>query len=110
MGVDVQPYTLVKLPSSREAYVKVMVASLEAASTVLPSPLCTDPMLPLVATLVIFKTILDSPFVMTKDKGKVAEAGNYLAKWLATVDVLVDKSMNTMVALCDAILLGEGGR
>ena len=45
-----------------------MVVSLEAANAILPSPLCTNPMLPLVATLTIFKAILDRPFVVPKDK------------------------------------------
>ena len=70
----------VKLPLSREAYLKVIAVGLEATNTVLPSTLCADPMLPLVATLAIFTAILDSPSVALKDKGKVSEAGNYFAK------------------------------
>ena len=45
-----------------------MAVGLEAANAVLPSPLCTNPMLPLAATLAIFKATLDSPFVAPKDK------------------------------------------
>ena len=41
---------------------------MEAANAVLRSSLCTDPMLPLVGTLAIFKATLDSPFVAPKDK------------------------------------------
>ena len=36
--------------------------------------------------------------------------GDYLAKWLATTAVLVDKSMPIAAALFDAIPRGEGGR
>ena len=63
-----------------------MLVSLEAANAVVPSTLCEDPMLPLEATLAIFKAILDSPSVVLKDKGQVAEACDYLTEWLATVD------------------------
>ena len=45
-----------------------MAAGLEAANAILPSPLCANPMLPLVATLAILKAMLDSPFVALKDK------------------------------------------
>ena len=47
-------YTLVKVPSSRDAHLQVMVVSLEAANAVLPSSLCANPMLPLVGTLTTF--------------------------------------------------------
>ena len=60
VGVDIQPYTPVKLPSSKEAYIKAMAASLGATNAILPSPLCANPMLPLVVTLVVFKATLDS--------------------------------------------------
>ena len=53
----------IKLPLSRDAHLKVMVVGLEAANDILPSSLCTDSMLPLVATLAIFRAILDSPSV-----------------------------------------------
>ena len=55
-----QPYMPMNLPSSKEAHLKVMAVSLEAANAVLPSSLCADPMLPLVATLAIFRATLDS--------------------------------------------------
>ena len=58
----------VKLPSPKEAHLQVMTVSLEATNTVLPSPLCADPMLPLAATLTIFRAMLDSPLVAPKDK------------------------------------------
>ena len=61
-------YTPVKVPSSRDAHLKVMAVGLEAANAVLPSSLCADPMLPLVGTLAIFQAMLDSPFVAPKDK------------------------------------------
>ena len=99
-----------KLPSSKEAHIKAMVASLELVNAILRFPLCADPMLPLVATLAIFKATLDSTFVVLKDKEKVAKSGDYLAKRIATVAVLVDKSKPAVVALYDTILCGERGR
>ena len=110
VGVGIQIYTFVKLSSSREAHFKAMVFGLEAANTILTSSLCADPMLPLAAILAIFKATLDSPSVVPKDKGKVAEAGNYLAKGLATIAMLVDRSMLEVVALFDAIPYGKGGK
>ena len=79
-GADIQPYIPMKLLSSREAHLKAMAVSLEAANAVLPSPLYADPMLPLVATLAIFKATLDSISVAWNNKGQVAKAGNYLTK------------------------------
>ena len=67
-AVGMQPYTPVKVPSSRDVYLQAIVVSLEAANAILPSPLCTNPMLPLVAMLAIFKAMLDSPLVVPKDK------------------------------------------
>ena len=93
----------VKVPLSKDAHLQAMAVSLEATNAILPPPLCADPMLPLVATLAIFKATLDSPFVALKDKAQVTEAGDYLAKLLATIATLVDKSMLIMVALFDAI-------
>ena len=68
-------------------------------------------MLPLVGTLTIFKATLESPFVAPKDKAQVTKVGNYLAEWLATIAVLVDKSTPIAAALFDAIPRGkeEGG-
>ena len=40
----------------------------------------------------------------------MAKAGDYLAEWLATIAVLVDKSTPTAAALFDAIPRGEGGK
>ena len=108
VGLSAQPYMPVKLPSSREAHLKVMAVDLEASNAVLPSPLCADPMLSLVAILAILKATLDSPFVVLKDKGQVAETGGYLTKMLATVAMLVDKSMPALAALYDAISCGKG--
>ena len=53
----------VKLPPSREDHLKVKVVSLEATNAILPFSLWADPMLPLVATLAIFRATLDSPSV-----------------------------------------------
>ena len=64
IGVGVQPYMHVKLPSSREAHLKAMVVSLEAANAILPSPFCAEPILLLAATLAIFRAMLDSPLVV----------------------------------------------
>ena len=61
-------YMPIKVPSSRDAHLQAMVAGLVAANAMLPSSLCTNPMLPLVATLAIFRAALDSPFVAPKDK------------------------------------------
>ena len=87
-----------------------MVVCLEAANAVLPFPLCADPMVPLVATLAVFKAMPESDSVALKDKEQVSKVGNYLAKCLATVATLVDKSMPTLVALYDTIPCGERGR
>ena len=70
-GVNILPFTPVKLPLSRVVHFKVMVVGLGVANTVLLSPLCADPMLPLEATLAILKAKLDSPLVELKDKGCV---------------------------------------
>ena len=67
-GVFVQPYMPIKLPLPRKAHIKEMAVCLEAANITLPSSLYADPMLPLVATLAIFKAILDSQSVALKDK------------------------------------------
>ena len=63
VGVGIQLYTPVKLLSFREAHLKAMAVGLEAANAILPSFLCADPMLPLVATLAIFRATQDSPSV-----------------------------------------------
>ena len=47
-------YTPVKVPLSRDAHLQVIVVGLEAANAILPSSLCTDPMLPLASTPTIF--------------------------------------------------------
>ena len=57
-----------KVPSSRDAHLQEMAVSLEATNAILPSLLCANPMLPLVAMLTIFKATLDSLFVVPKDK------------------------------------------
>ena len=59
-GVGMQPYMAMKLPSSRDTHLKAIVVGLEAANAILPSSLCADPMLPLVATLAIFRAMVDS--------------------------------------------------
>ena len=81
-----------KLTSSREVYSMAMAAGLEATNTILPSPLFTNPMLPLAGTLAIFKTIQDSNFIILKDKKQVNEADDYLTKQLTTMAILVDNS------------------
>ena len=62
------------------------------------------------ATVTIFKAMLDSDSMVLRDKEQVTEGGSYLAKWLATVAALVVKSMPALVALYDAILHGKEGR
>ena len=61
-------YAPIKVPSSWDAHLQVMVVGLEATNAVLPLSLCADPMLPLVGMLAIFKATLESPFVAPKDK------------------------------------------
>ena len=61
-------YTPIKIPLSRDAHLLAMAVGLEDANAILPSPLCTDPMLPLVGMLAIFGAKLDSSFVVPKDK------------------------------------------
>ena len=63
MGAGVQTYMSLKLFLSRDAHLKAMMVSLQAANAILPSSLCADPMLPLAATLAIFRATLDSPSV-----------------------------------------------
>ena len=87
-----------------------MAAGLEAANDILPCPLCADPMLPLVATLAIFRAMLDSPFIVPKDKAQVAEVGDYLSKRLATIISLVDDRKPAVAAFFNTIPRGKGGR
>ena len=94
----------------REDYIKAMVVGLEAADTILPSHLCTHPMVPLLATLAVFKATLNRNSVAAKNKEQVIKVGDYLAKQLATMATLVDKNTPTVVALCDTIPHGEGVR
>ena len=51
--VDTKTYTPMQLLSSRDAHIKAMAVSLEAANAILPSPLYAKPMLSLVDTLAI---------------------------------------------------------
>ena len=51
-----------------EAHKKVMEVGLDIVNAVLPSPLYVEPMLPLVVTLAIFKTTLNSLYIAPKDK------------------------------------------
>ena len=109
-GEEFQPCIPMKLPSSRVADIKVMAVGLGAANTILPYLLCADPMLPLVATLAIFKATLDSNFTALKDKEQVFRSGDYLAKQLATAATIVDKSMPTVAVLYDSMLCSKRGR
>ena len=47
-------YIPVKVPSSRDAHLQVMVVGLEATNAILLLSLCANPMLPLMSTLAIF--------------------------------------------------------
>ena len=67
-AAGMKPYMPEKVPSSRDAHLQVIVVSLEAANAILPSSVCTNPMLPLAAMLTIFKAMLDSLWVAPKDK------------------------------------------
>ena len=58
----------IKVPLFMDARLQAMTVGLEAANAILPLSLCTNPMLPLVGTLAIFRATLDSPFVVPKDK------------------------------------------
>ena len=68
VAVGGQSYMPIKVPSSRDTHLQAIAVSLEAANAVLPSPLCINPILPLVALLAIFKAMLDSSLVELKDK------------------------------------------
>ena len=72
--VNPKAYIPIKLPIYREAYIKAMVVILEVANTALPSPLCANPIIPLVATLTIFTAALDSNSMAPKDKEQVTKA------------------------------------
>ena len=63
VGVSIQLYMPIKLLSSREAHLKMIAVGLQAANAILPSSLCVNPMLTLVATLAIFRAMLDNPSV-----------------------------------------------
>ena len=78
--MDNKAYTHMKLPSSRESHILEMVIDFEATKAILTSPLCTDPMLPLVVSLAIFKPMLASNHIAPKNKAQVIEEGDYLAK------------------------------
>ena len=67
-AAGIQLYMPIKVPLSRDAHLQVMVAGLEAANAILPSSLCANPMLPLMAMLAIFNATLDSLFIAPKDK------------------------------------------
>ena len=109
-GADTKSYTPEKLPLFRESHIKAMVVGLEATNAILPSPLCANPILPLVATLAVFKAMLDSNCMVPKEKEQVTKVADYLVKWLAIIAMLVDKSMPTVVALYDAFLCNERAR
>ena len=83
------------------------MVGLEVANDILSYTLCADPMIPLGATLAIFKAPLNSLSAVPKDRKQVAKAGDKFAKWLATTATLVDKRTPTVVALCNAIQWGE---
>ena len=65
VGPGFQPYIPMKLPLSRDAHLKAMAVSLEVGNAVLPSSLSSDPMLPLAATLAIFRAMLNSLSVVS---------------------------------------------
>ena len=67
-GVASKVCMSVKLPKSSEAHIKAMEVGLEAANAILTSLLCTNPMLPLLATFTIFKAALNSESMAPKDK------------------------------------------
>ena len=59
-GVDAKVYTPIKLPMLRELHISAMAVGLEAKNAIPCAPFCTHLMLPLAATFIIFKAILDS--------------------------------------------------
>ena len=61
-----QPYMPMKVPLSRDAHLQAMAVSLEAANAVLPSPLCANPMLPLVATACHLQGYAGQPICSTE--------------------------------------------
>ena len=54
--------------------------------------------------------MLDDDSVVLKDKEQVTKAGEYLAKWLVTMAMLMDKRKPIVAALCDAIPHRKGGK
>ena len=61
-------YMPIIAPLSQDTHLQAMAVGLEAANAVLPSSLCTNPMLLLAGMLAIFQATLDNPFVAPKDK------------------------------------------
>ena len=60
--------------------------------------------------MAIFKATLGNGSMAPKDKKQVNKTGNYLAQWLATTLVLVDKSTPTVAAPYNDVPHGKGAR
>ena len=75
-GADAKAYMPMKLPSSMKAYIKAMVVGLEVADAILPSLLCTNPMLPIVATLSVFKAMMDRKSMAPEAKEYINKVGD----------------------------------
>ena len=103
-------YAPMKLPSSKDANINAVVVGLEATNSILPSLSFANPMLPLVATLAILKAMLDSDSIVPKEKEQVTKVSDYLAEQLATMAILVYKSMPAVTAIYDATLCSKGHR
>ena len=96
-GVGTKAYMPLELFTSRKINIKAMEVGLEDYSTVLPSPLCANTMLPLAAALAIIKAMLHNDSITTKNNEKAAESGNYLTKQPETLVFLEHKSTLAMV-------------
>ena len=88
---DAKVHMPMKLPSSKQVYIKTMAVGLEVTNVILPSPMCADSRLHLLAPLAIFKAMLDSDSVEPKDKEQAT-------------------GIPIVMALHDAILYSEGDR
>ena len=59
-------YMPIKVPSPRDAYLQAMAVGLEAANAILPSYLCTNPMLPLAGMLHYLQSYTGQPICSTE--------------------------------------------
>ena len=68
-AAGIQPYTPIKVPLSRDAYLQEIVVGLEATNAILPSPLFTNPMLPPGGHAHYLQGYTEQPVGSTKGQG-----------------------------------------